>query len=181
MIQAAHLPAAVILRPRAIFGPWDNALLPRLLRLMQYGRVPLLRGGRALLDMTYVDNVVDAVMLALALPATETTPVFNITNGEPIAAADLFSRIATQFNLPVTTAHRPYVVADLAARALELAAPLRPGWEPPFTRYSLGAIAFSQTLDLQRARAVLGYQPRVSLADGMTRTAQWWRQQKASQ
>ncbi|WP_050462426.1 NAD-dependent epimerase/dehydratase family protein [Herbaspirillum autotrophicum] len=181
LIQAAHLPAAAILRPRAIFGPWDNALLPRLLRLMQYGRVPLLRGGRALLDMTYVDNVVDAIVSALTLPASETTPVFNITNGEPIAAAELFSRIATQFNLPVTTAHRPYVVADLAARALELAAQLRPGWEPPFTRYSLGAIAFSQTLDLQRARAVLGYQPRVSLADGMARTAQWWRLQKASQ
>jgi len=181
LVQAANLPSAVILRPRAIFGPWDNALLPRLLRLMQYGRVPLLRGGRALLDMTYVDNVVDAIVSTLALPAAEKTPVFNITNGEPIAAAELFSRIAAQFNLPVTTAHRPYVVADLAARALELAAQLRPGWEPPFTRYSLGAIAFSQTLDLQRARTVLGYQPRVSLAAGMARTAQWWQQQKASQ
>lgn len=185
LIQAAALTSAstsaVILRPRAIFGPWDNALLPRLLRLMQYGRVPLLRGGRALLDMTYVDNVVDAIMLALTLPATEKTPVFNLSNGEPIAAADLFTQIAAQFNLPITAVQRPYAIADLAARALELAAHLRPGWEPPFTRYSLGAIAFSQTLDLQRARHLLGYQPRVSLADGMARTALWWRNQESPQ
>jgi nucleoside-diphosphate-sugar epimerase len=175
LIQAAELEAAVILRPRAIFGPWDNALLPRLLRLLRYGRVPLLRGGRALLDMTYVDNVVDAILLALALPPSEKTPVFNISNGEPIAVEDLFMQMAKQFNLPLATVHRPYAAADLAARLLELAARLTPAWEPPFTRYSIGAIAFSQTLDLQRARTLLGYQPRVCLAEGIARTAQWWR------
>ena len=177
LVLGAPAPA-VILRPRAIFGAWDNALLPRLIRLLRYGRVPLLRGGRALLDLTYVDNVVDAIELALALaPAGTGKHVFNITNGEPIEAGVLFARIADGFGLAVRPVRRPYLIADLAARGLELAAHLRPGWEPPFTRYSLGAIAFSQTLDLRRARTVLGYQARVSLADGIARTAHWWRTQ----
>ncbi len=181
LVQASCLPNYVILRPRAIFGPWDNALLPRLIRMLRYGRVPLLRGGRALLDMTYVDNVVDAVELGLELPAVNVPPVFNITNGEPIEAAALFDRIAGSFDLAVNPVHRPYAMADLAARGLELAAHIIPGWEPPFTRYSLGAIAFSQTLDLHRATSVLGYHPRVTLDSGIERTAQWWAKRKPPQ
>lgn len=110
-------------------------------------------------------------------PSCVSQYVFNITNGEPIEAGDLFARIADGFGLAVKPVRRPYALADLVARSLELAAQLRPGWEPPFTRYWLGAIAFSQTLDLRRARSVLGYQPRVSLDDGIARTAQWWRAQ----
>lgn len=179
LVLAAALPHSVMLRPRAIFGPWDQALLPRLLRLMRHGRVPLLRGGRALVDLSYVDNVVDAVLLSLAVPAAAQARVFNISNGEPITVAALFERIASGFGLPLETARRPYWLADLAARALELGAHLAPGWEPPVTRYSLGAIAFSQTLDLGAARAELGYAPAVNLADGIARTAAWWKGQAA--
>ena len=178
MVRAAALPHSVILRPRAIFGPWDQALLPRLLRLMRYGRVPLLRGGGALLDMTYIDNVVDAVLLSLRVPADTQTRVYNISNGEPIAVADLFERIAAGFGLPVRPVHRPYWLVDLAARMLEMAARLAPGWEPPVTCYSLGAIAFSQTLDLHNARAGLGYAPAVSLDESIARTAAWWKEEK---
>ena len=179
LILAAALPHSIILRPRAIFGPWDNALLPRLLRLIRMGRLPLLRGGRALIDMTYVDNVVDAIEAALALPANPAgiAPVFNISNGEPIEVGDLFQRISAAFGLPFNAAPRPFFVADLAARLLEAGAHLAPGWEPPFTRYSIGAIAFTQTLDLSRAQSHLGYKPRVSLDDGIGRTSQWWREQ----
>ncbi|RSZ56340.1 NAD(P)-dependent oxidoreductase [Massilia atriviolacea] len=176
-ILAARLPHALILRPRAIFGPWDNALLPRLLRLIRLGRVPLLRGGRALIDLTYVDNVVDAVEASLALSVNPAgvAPVFNISNGEPVEIGELFARIATSFGLPLEAAPRPYVLADLAARVLEAGARLAPGWEPPFTRYSLATIAFSQTLDLSRAAALLGYRPRVGIDEGMRKTSAWWR------
>lgn len=178
LVLGAALPHSIILRPRAIFGPWDNALLPRLLRLMRLGRVPLLRGGRALIDMTYVDNVVDAIEAALALPANPVgiEPVFNVSNGEPIEVGELFARIAAEFDVPIKAAPRPYFAADLAARLLEAGARLAPGWEPPFTRYSLGAIAFSQTLDLTRAASLMCYQPRVSLDEGIRRTGRWWRE-----
>ncbi|MFZ6874980.1 NAD-dependent epimerase/dehydratase family protein [Undibacterium sp. Di27W] len=177
LTMSAELPLRVILRPRAIFGPWDNALLPRLLRLLRYGRLPLLRGGRALLDMTYVDNIVHAIKLAMKLPPSETTQIFNISNGEPIAAADLFIKMAEQFSIPLHTVDRPYLLANLVAGLLECGAKLWPGWEPPFTRYSLATLAYSQTLDLSRARNVLGYSPVVSLDEGIARTARWRKQQ----
>lgn len=179
LVLQAGLRHAVILRPRALFGPWDQALLPRLLRLMRYGRVPLLRGGRALVDLTYVENVVDAVLLALQSHAAPEPRIYNISNGEPLAVADLFGMIAHAFEVPVATVHRPYWLADLAARVLEAGAHLAPGWEPPVTRYSLGTIAFSQTLDLRRARTELGYAPAVGVAEGIARTAAWYKEHAA--
>jgi len=171
---AADLPQLVILRPRAIFGPWDNTLLPRLLRIVNSGRAPLLRGGHALLDLSYVDNVVDAVLLSLLDGCPGGT--YNISNGEPIEATELFARLAQSFDLSIQTVHRPYAIADIAARVLETWARLVGTGEPFITRYSLGAIAFSQTLDLTRATSQLGYAPRIGLDEAIVRTAAWWRE-----
>lgn len=163
---------AIILRPRGIFGPWDQTLLPRLLRIMQNGRIPLFNRGQALLDLTYVDNVVDAICLALTA-RTPTERIFNISNGQPIMAASLFEQLATAFALPYRPIPVPFIAGLSIARLLEIAAHLIPGWEPPLTRYTVGAIAFSQTLELSRARDHLGYVPSVDLAEGIRRTAAW--------
>ncbi len=174
LVLAMPLTHRVILRPRAIFGPWDNTLLPRLLRLIRHGRVPLLRGGKALVDMTYISNVVDAVALSIKYASNGSPQIFNITNGEPTEVIQVFGQIAENFGLSLNPTHRPYVLADTVARGLELAARLTNGWEPPFTRYSLATVAFSQTLDLTRARTALGYTPRICLEEGIARTAKWW-------
>ncbi|MDR3410052.1 MAG: NAD(P)-dependent oxidoreductase [Formivibrio sp.] len=164
---------AIILRPRGIFGPWDQTLLPRLLRVMQNGRIPLFNQGRALLDLTYVDNVVDAICLALAMRQPEVR-TFNISNGQPLAAGRLFEQLATAFALPYRPVRVPFRVGVSLAHLLEIAARLAPGWEPPLTRYTVGAIAFSQTLDLSQAQQHLGYTPGVSVAEGIMRTADWF-------
>jgi len=174
--EAGHLDSAVILRPRAIFGPHDSTLLPRLLRVARRGTLPLMRGGRARLDLTYVDNVVDAVELALARPGAHSHgATFNISNGEPMQVAELFQVLAAAFGLQVRLRRLPYPVVDIAARAMEGLARLRPGWEPPLTRYSAGLLAFSQTLDLSNARRQLGYIARIPLREGLVRTADWFR------
>jgi nucleoside-diphosphate-sugar epimerase len=179
--QAAHLRSAVILRPRAIFGPHDNTLLPRLLRVARRGSLPLMRGGRAQLDLTYVDNVVDAIELALAQPRVHPMgATFNISNGEPMQVGELFQVLASTFGLPTRLRRVPYPVVDVAARAMEALARLRPGWEPPLTRYSAGLLAFSQTLDLTSARRNLSYVPRIPLREGMVRTAKWFCEQEGS-
>ena len=56
--------ATVILRPKALFGPGDTALLPRVLDLARAGRLPQIGDGTNRVDLTYVDNVVHAQMLA---------------------------------------------------------------------------------------------------------------------
>lgn len=178
---AAGLRSTIILRPRAIFGPWDATLLPRLLRVARRGVLPLMRNGTALLDLSYVGNVVDAIELALArATAMPTCGTFNISNGEPMQVRELFRAVASAFGLPLRAMPVPYAVVDAAAALLEWSAKWQPGWEPPLTRYSAGLLAFSQTLNLQEARERLGYQPRVSISEGLARTAAWFKSQEGA-
>ncbi|TIW90860.1 NAD-dependent epimerase/dehydratase family protein, partial [Mesorhizobium sp.] len=58
----------VVLRPRGIYGAGDRALLPRLIKAAKNRPLPVFRDGRARIDLTHVDDVVDAVMVALAAP-----------------------------------------------------------------------------------------------------------------
>lgn len=174
LVHAARVPA-VILRPRGIFGAWDQTLLPRLMRLLRRKHFPLFNHGDALIELTYVDNVVDAVEQALSL-SNSTCEVFNVSNGQPRRAAELFAGLAHAFGLPWRPRHLPLTVGLGLAGACELVGHFARGWEPPVTRYSIGTVGFSQTLDLRRARDRLGYTPRIDLDEGIRRTAAWVRE-----
>jgi nucleoside-diphosphate-sugar epimerase len=66
-------------------------------------------------------------------------------------------------------------VAIGAAGVLEAICRLLPGQpEPPLTRFSVASIALSQTLDISAARRELGYEPRISVAEGIERFARWY-------
>ncbi|MFC3798982.1 NAD-dependent epimerase/dehydratase family protein [Cohnella sp. GCM10012308] len=168
---------AVILRPRAIFGPEDGSLFPRLMRVNERRGIPLIGGGQALLDLTYADNVVDALEAACLAPSSAAGQVFNISNGEPIRLIDLLRRLFALLELPLRTREIPLRTALAAGALMERAYRIMPflGAEPPFTRYTVGLLAYSQTLDISAARQALGYAPRVSVDEGLQRFAVWWR------
>jgi len=165
---------SVILRPRALFGPWDNTLMPRLLRVMERGPIPLINGGKAIMDITYIDNVVDAIYLALTKPLMRPCSVYNLSNGEPLAFTDLLDKLATHFRLSLRTKKMPWRVVDIAARLFELHARITKTKEPLLTRYSAGVLAFSQTLDISAICNELGYRPKVSIDEGIKRHAIWY-------
>ena len=180
MIRRAPPPEVVVLRPRALFGPWDQTLMPRLLRVMQQGAVPIMRGGQALVDLTYVDNAVQAVWLALTRSLGRAFSVYNVTNGEPRQLTDLLSVMAREFRVPLRTKVMPWPLVSLGARLLEAGyAVAGGGREPPITRYGAGVLAFDQTLDITAVRAELGYRPGVGIDEGIRRQACWWREQVA--
>lgn len=175
LVQHADLPEVAILRPRALFGPWDQTLMPRLLRVMQRGAIPLMRGGHIQLDLTYIDNAVQAIWLALTRPLPRPVNIYNVSNGEPRALQDLLQRMAHEFGLPLKTRALPWPIVRTVARGMEVAARLGGGSEPPLTRYSAGVLAFSQTLDVSALRGELGWEPAVSIDEGIRRHAAWWR------
>ena len=175
LVRQAGLPEVAILRPRALFGPWDQTLVPRLLRVMTKGPMPLMRGGRIRVDLTYIDNAVEAVWLMLTRPLPRPVNTYNVSNGEPRELLDVLTVMAREFGLPLRTKAVPWPLIELLARGLELAARLGSGREPPLTRYSAGVLAFSQTLDVSALGDELGWRPAVSIDEGIRRHAEWWR------
>lgn len=166
-----------ILRPRAIFGPHDQVLLPRIARVLRQrdGRLPLPRGGRVTLDLTYTGNVVQAMWLATTVEGVPSGEVFNITNHEPVLLRDVLTALfADRLQRPFRIASVPYPVMAAAARGMQALARITQK-EPTLTAYSVGALAFDMTLDNSRARQLLGYVPTTKLADALDRTADWMR------
>lgn len=179
LVKQAGLPETVILRPRALFGPWDQTLVPRILRVLSKGPMPIMRGGDIQLDLTYIDNAVDAVWLALTRPLPHAIATYNISNGEPRALLDVLTTMAREFGLPLRIRKLPWPVVELLARGLEVASRLGNGKEPLLTRYSAGVLAFSQTLDVSALRDELGWRPSVTIDEGIRRHAQWWREHQS--
>ncbi len=166
--------SVITIRPRGIFGPGDTTILPRLLRASDRTGIPLIRGGNAIIDITYIDNVVEAILRCQQAPDALTGRVYNITNGEPIRLITLLERLTQQLEIPLRYKPLPLPLAYTFAAALEGVAKVAGGKEPILTRYTVGLLAFSQTLAIAAATTDLGYHPVVTLDQGLSRFAHWW-------
>lgn len=165
----------VTLRPRAVFGEGDAAIMPRILRIARRGFFPLFGGGNAQIDVTYVGNVVHAALLALEADASALGRCFNITNNESTTARQLLETIFKELQWQVRLLLIPRSIALKLATIAEWQAQLRPNNpEPSLTRYGVGVLSYSQTLDIDAAQRYLGYQPVVSLNDGIRRYTEWF-------
>jgi len=159
-----------IIRPRGIFGEYDTVLIPRLEKVAKKGFLPLLNGGKALIDITYVGNVVHAMYLCVT-KELEGKQVFNISNGEPIAVESIFKMVMKSINKKPKYKKVSYRTMYYLATLLEFVAKFRGGKEPMITKYGVGLISFDQTLDLTKAKEVLGYEPIYSIEEGLERYA----------
>jgi len=160
-------PEVVVLRPRGVVGAGDTGLVPRLLRVHERVGVPVLDGGRGLVDLTAVENVAHAVRLAAEVPGAAGR-AFNVTNDDPRPFVEVLDQLLTGLGLPLRHRHLPARLVYGVAGVLEAVCSVLPGHpEPPVTRYTVSTITHSQTLDVARARRVLGYAPLVSLDDAL--------------
>lgn len=164
---SAGLPT-VILRPKAIFGPGDTSLLPRLIAAARRGRLPQIGDGRNLVDLTYIDNVVHALLLALDAPAA-VGRTYTITNGEHVPLWHVIRTVLQHQGLSTKLRRVPLNVVLLVAAIMEARAAIT-GREPLLTRYSAAILARTQTYTISAAQRDLDYAPQVSVAEGITRT-----------
>lgn len=165
----------VTLRPRAIYGPKDTSILPRLIKRLESGRLPILGEGKNLVDLTYIDNAVDAVLLAISAAPHVVGRKYNITNGEAVVLWDEIAGICDLLDLKKPKRKLPVSVALGLARILETVYAVLPVHaEPPLTRYTVGLLAHSMTLDTSAAERDLKYKPRVATQEGLERFLVWW-------
>ena len=181
---AAHDPDGmrlVVVRPHVVWGPGDTQLVARVVDRARAGRLPVLGQGAALIDTTYVDNAVDALVAALHADVTAYGEAYVVTNGEPRPVLELLVAICEAAGVPVPRRHVPAALARGAGSVLEAAwrtFPL-PG-EPPLTRFVAEQLSTAHWFDQRRTREALGWRPAVSLDQGLARLAEWTSRQPAS-
>lgn len=161
----AHVDS-VILRPRGLFGVGDTSIIPRLIKVNRKIGLPLFNQGANLVDMTCVENVAHAVTLSLSCQQGGGT--YNITNGEPMPfkaiLEQLFEQIGETPRYRSVSVGAAYGLASFLEGAHRLC---RSEKEPIITRYTIATLAFSQTLAIDKAKEELGYQPIMSIEEGI--------------
>ena len=158
----------ISIRPRAIYGEGDTAIFPRIIRALKTGRMPIMGDGQNIVSVSYVSNVVDALLLCANAEDSCLGQSYNICNKETVLQWELIAKVAEHLNLTKPQRKIPFSVAyGLAAMLEDAAKVFTPNKEPLLTRYSAVLMAKSMTLSLVKAEAELGYKPRISSDEGI--------------
>lgn len=158
----------VVLRPRALYGPGDRAIFPRLIQALRERRLPQIGGGQNIVDLTHISDAVQAVSCALQAPLIEQGRCYNVTSGRPALLWSLIRSLCQRLDLALPWGPVPRHIAHVAGGALEWGYRLsRTGHEPPLTRYLVEVLSRSMTLDISRAQQELGYVPLVEPEAGL--------------
>jgi len=169
----------ITLRPRALIGRGDTVIFPRLIRSYHEGRLKVVGAGDNIVDLTSVSNVVHSVKLAMHTGEQNCGEAYNICNGEPVKLWLAIEYTLSKFGFPPPAEKIPYSAAYAAAYLMEMKAFLFGGKEPVFTRYSMGVLAKSMTMDITKAKNRLGYSPGQNTWEAIDEFAEWYKSLKA--
>jgi len=164
--------ATVALRPRLIWGPGDNQLLPRLVERAKAGRLRFVGDGNNVIDTTYIDNAAQAHFNAfehLGPGAACAGRAYFISNGEPKTVREVVNGLLRAAGAPEVDKTIPFGAAyavGAACEALWSLLPLR--GEPPMTRFLAEQLSTTHWYDMAPAARDFGYRPLVSFHEGLT-------------
>ncbi len=167
------------LRPHLVWGPGDPHLFPRLLAAGRAGRLKRVGDGGNLVDISYIDNVAEAHLLAaenLAAGGSAAGRAYFISQGEAVNLWQWINELFLRMGIPPVNGSISYLAAYRLGWFLEgLYRLLRLSGEPRMTRFVAEQLAKSHYFSIERARRDLGYRPRVTTEEGLRRTVAWLR------
>jgi len=184
-VLAANGPTlrTLALRPHLIWGPRDNHLVPRIVSQARAGTLRRVGDGTNRVDTTYIDDAARAHLLAAN--ALESNPraagrAFFISQGEPTPLWQMVNGILAAAGLPPVSRSVPYAVAWSAGALLEAAyGLLRSPGEPRMTRFVARELSTAHWFDITAARTELGYEPSMSIAEGLGCLEAWFQERVA--
>lgn len=165
----------VIVRPGFIYGPRDRQFLPRVLKFLKAGKFVYIGDGQKILNLTYIDNLVDAILLA-AKKREAVGKIYNITDDGKVTRKMLIEAICDSANLPKPTKAIPIPIAKVICTVCETITRITKSKKPPLlNRARMKFLALNLDFDISKIKSELGYIPKVSLQRGIQDTIQWFK------
>lgn len=159
----------IVLRPRFIWGPGDQTLLPALKAMVDAGRFSWIDGGGAVTDTAHIFNVVEAIRLALT-EGKGGEAYFITDGGAPVSFHDIMSKMAKTAGFSLPEKNVPGWAARGTARLLDIV------WRwtfrtspPPLDPHTAALMSRNCTLKIDKARRELGYTPVITREAGLAR------------
>jgi nucleoside-diphosphate-sugar epimerase len=178
--QDAHALQAVILRPATVYGPGSREVVGEIARAIRARTMLLVDRGRAVAGLCYVENLIDAAMLALR-HADAPGQAFNVSDGLPVTWREFTDSLAEGLGYAKVRRSMPYWFASGVGFSLEhgyrlLRRVTGVSTSPLLSRQAVQVLGRNQDFSNRKARETLGWQPRVEYAEGLRVTLAWLRE-----
>lgn len=171
----------VVIRLPAIYGPGTFLIVPKLFGVVRHGLYPFIGSGNALMEFCYVENAVQAIMLA-GTSKEAAGELFYVADERSYSIKEIIGAMAAAMNKRVLMIHIPRWIAYIIAWLWELSAKLFPfppivsaaSKKPFFTRETVWWTTRNVNIvSTEKIRKILGYAPSVSLLRGCDETWRW--------
>jgi nucleoside-diphosphate-sugar epimerase len=170
--QERGLPVSVV-RPGAIYGPGETRLL-KLFRSIARGRYAIVGSGRTFYHPVFIDDLVQGFLLALDRPEA-VGQAFIVAGPQYVTQRELADLIARHTGGRVLPFRIPAWPLQLVGDLVEACCiPL--GIDPPIHRRRVDFWTKSRAFSIEKARRLLGFEPKVDIDEGVRRTAVWYRE-----
>jgi ornithine--oxo-acid transaminase len=169
----------VVLRPSTVYGPRSTEVVGEIAHAIRRGNMLLVDRGRAVAGLAYVDNVVDAALLAQNSAAAP-GHAFNISDGVQVTWKQFTDGLAHGLGCREARLSIPYWAANGIGFALEhgyraLQSATRLNIPPLLSRQAVHVLGTDQDFSNRKARELLGWEPRVGYEAGLEATVAWLR------
>tara|TARA_B110000483_G_scaffold198785_1_gene238147 strand:- start:484 stop:1470 length:987 start_codon:yes stop_codon:yes gene_type:complete len=169
----------IIIRPRAIIGRGDTVIMPRLIKAHSEGRLKIIGNGENRVDLTSVDNVVESIVLSINATSKALNNTYNISDGNPVSLWDSINIVLKGIGKEQVHKIVKFKVAYFAASILEWVS-----WitrkEPSLTKYSIGVLTKTFTLDISKAIDLLNYKPIISTEESIEEFINWYNENESN-
>ena len=166
------LPVTVV-RPGFVFGPRDNKLIPRLSERLGKKQFMFVGSGKNKINAVYVENLTDAIISA-ARSEKSVGQKYNVTNDSGMTLEDLVFKIVDIWKFDTPKKHIPKFMAYLVCNVLTAMARLAKAKEPPYiTKTRIKFLSLNLDFDIKKTKDDLGYDPHISIEEGLRRTKDW--------
>ena len=149
-------------------------IMPRLIRAYDEGKLKIMGSGQNIVDLTPVANVVHAILKGLTAEEQGVNEIYNISNGDPVKLWEQIDVVLEKLGKKLPKKKLPFWLVKAVATNMERASRMTSNKEPALTVYGVGTLTKSFTMDISKAKELLGYEPKVSVSEAIDEFVEWY-------
>jgi len=166
---------ATAIRPGNVFGTNDHTFIEKYIDAMEKGQMAYVNKGKSKTCPTYIENLIDGIYLASQSPGAN-GEAFFITDGLDIDWKTFTDTLANEMQIKSPKLSTPYGLAYRIAGLLEfIYKSLGIKKDPFITKYRVNNGGKDYHFSVEKAKNILGYEPKVDLEASIKKTVEWYK------
>jgi len=165
---------STIIYPGWVYGPGDKAFIPSILKQLQSGFMPIWDGGKNKLCLVYIDDLVDAIIIAFNNEKSVNEDFLILDDSSRINLEDVCVMLGSLFNTKCRIIHLPYRIAYVMAWASQKLVKMRLFKEPIMLTSDVKSLGHNFNFSTKKAKSVLNWSVKTEFESGLLKWKSWF-------